>query len=321
MHLYGREPVELDVELALAADFRPMLALARHRGTPAPPRVHVEADRRAACASRRAAATACSRTTTVTADPAPDERRRRAAALRRSRCAPGEARDVDRDLPARRERSRRPGRERARGLGRRTARRRCARTTSCSTACSSARCSTCRCCRSSLDGQAYYAAGIPWFATLFGRDSLITAMQMAAWSPEMAEQTLRVLAGRLGRRVDPVHEEEPGKVIHELRVGELAALDVDTAHALLRHRRRDAAVPLPARRARAVERQPRPVPRAARRGRGARSAGSTTTATTTATACSTIARAAPTDCATRAGATPTTACSTSTARRSSRRSR
>ncbi len=80
--------------------------------------------------------------------------------------------------------------------------------------------------RSSLDGQAYYAAGIPWFATLFGRDSLITAIQMAAWSPEMAEQTLRVLAAQLGRRVDPVHEEEPGKVIHELRVGELAALDV-----------------------------------------------------------------------------------------------
>ena len=41
----------------------------------------------------------------------------------------------------------------------------------------------------------------------------------------MAEQTLRVLAARLGRRVDPVHEEEPGKVIHELRTGELAALD------------------------------------------------------------------------------------------------
>ena len=57
--------------------------------------------------------------------------------------------------------------------------------------------------RSSLDGQAYYAAGIPWFATLFGRDSLITAMQMAAWSPDMAEQTLRVLAERLGRRARP----------------------------------------------------------------------------------------------------------------------
>jgi glycogen debranching enzyme len=41
----------------------------------------------------------------------------------------------------------------------------------------------------------------------------------------MAEQTLRVLAGQLGRRVDPAHEEQPGKVIHELRLGELAALE------------------------------------------------------------------------------------------------
>ena len=79
--------------------------------------------------------------------------------------------------------------------------------------------------RSSLNGQAYYAAGIPWFATLFGRDSVITALQMVAWAPAMAEQTLRVLAGQLGRRVDPVYEEEPGKVIHELRAGELAALE------------------------------------------------------------------------------------------------
>jgi glycogen debranching enzyme len=80
--------------------------------------------------------------------------------------------------------------------------------------------------RSSLDGQAYYAAGIPWFATLFGRDSLITAMEMVAWSPEMAAQTLRILAEQLGGRVDPVHEEEPGKVIHELRAGEIAAVEV-----------------------------------------------------------------------------------------------
>ena len=53
--------------------------------------------------------------------------------------------------------------------------------------------------RSSLDGHAYYAAGIPWFATLFGRDSLITAHADGRLEPRtMAEQTLRVLAERLG---------------------------------------------------------------------------------------------------------------------------
>ena len=78
--------------------------------------------------------------------------------------------------------------------------------------------------RSQLDGDAYYAAGVPWFAALFGRDSLITAIEMLAFDPSMAAQTLRVLARRLGRRVDPVHEEEPGKVLHELRQGEVAAI-------------------------------------------------------------------------------------------------
>jgi glycogen debranching enzyme len=78
--------------------------------------------------------------------------------------------------------------------------------------------------RSELDGQSYYAAGVPWFATLFGRDSLITSFQMLAFAPGIAEQTLRLLAGRLGREYDDERDEEPGKVLHELRVGEPAAL-------------------------------------------------------------------------------------------------
>jgi glycogen debranching enzyme len=72
------------------------------------------------------------------------------------------------------------------------------------------------------DGQAYYAAGIPWYATLFGRDSLITAIETLPFDPVMAEGTLRLLAAHLGRRDDPEHDEEPGKVLHELRVGEIA---------------------------------------------------------------------------------------------------
>ncbi|MGZ6729532.1 MAG: amylo-alpha-1,6-glucosidase, partial [Gaiellaceae bacterium] len=78
---------------------------------------------------------------------------------------------------------------------------------------------------SSLDGHRYFAAGVPWYATLFGRDSIITALQTLAFDPAMAEETLRLLASRLGTRVDDEHDEEPGKVLHELRRGELAASD------------------------------------------------------------------------------------------------
>jgi glycogen debranching enzyme len=77
---------------------------------------------------------------------------------------------------------------------------------------------------SELDGQSYYAAGIPWFATLFGRDSLITAFQTLSFVPGIAEGTLRLLACRLGREYDDERDEEPGKVLHELRVGEPATL-------------------------------------------------------------------------------------------------
>jgi glycogen debranching enzyme len=75
---------------------------------------------------------------------------------------------------------------------------------------------------SHLNGQAYYAAGIPWYATLFGRDSLITAIETLPFDPVMAEGTLRLLARNLGQRDDPEHDEEPGKVLHELRIGEIA---------------------------------------------------------------------------------------------------
>jgi glycogen debranching enzyme len=77
---------------------------------------------------------------------------------------------------------------------------------------------------SRLGSNGYYAAGVPWYATLFGRDSLITATEMLAFDPPMAAQTLRVLAGLIGTRDDPDHDEEPGKVLHELRVGEVARL-------------------------------------------------------------------------------------------------
>jgi glycogen debranching enzyme len=80
--------------------------------------------------------------------------------------------------------------------------------------------------RSRLDGDSYYAAGVPWYATLFGRDSLIVSMEMLAYDHEVAAQTLRLLAANLGASVDDERDEEPGKVVHELRLGELANLGV-----------------------------------------------------------------------------------------------
>lgn len=70
-------------------------------------------------------------------------------------------------------------------------------------------------------GQAL-AAGIPWFATLFGRDALIAAMQTLILNPDIARQTLRVLAAYQGQTTNEWREEEPGKIPHELRRGEMA---------------------------------------------------------------------------------------------------
>jgi glycogen debranching enzyme len=79
--------------------------------------------------------------------------------------------------------------------------------------------------RSTLNGEGYFAAGVPWYVTLFGRDSLISSLQTLAWEPEVAGQTLRLLAGYQGTKVDAWRDEEPGKIMHELRVGELANTD------------------------------------------------------------------------------------------------
>ena len=69
------------------------------------------------------------------------------------------------------------------------------------------------------------AAGIPWFSCIFGRDSLITSLQILMLNPEFAKSTLRFLARHQGSEVDPWREEEPGKIVHEIRKGELANLE------------------------------------------------------------------------------------------------
>lgn len=66
------------------------------------------------------------------------------------------------------------------------------------------------------------AAGIPWFATIFGRDSLIASYQTLALNPTIAADTARVLARRQGVQTDDWRDENPGKILHEQRDGEMA---------------------------------------------------------------------------------------------------
>ena len=65
------------------------------------------------------------------------------------------------------------------------------------------------------------AAGIPWFATIFGRDSIIAAYQSLSLNPQLATDTLRVLARYQGKEYNDWLDEEPGKILHEYRQGEM----------------------------------------------------------------------------------------------------
>ncbi|WP_018787997.1 glycogen debranching N-terminal domain-containing protein [Micromonospora sp. CNB394] len=69
------------------------------------------------------------------------------------------------------------------------------------------------------------AAGLPWFMTLFGRDSIFTSLQVLPFLPEMVKPTIVMLAGLQGSRVDDFRDEEPGKILHELRYGESAGFE------------------------------------------------------------------------------------------------
>jgi glycogen debranching enzyme len=65
-------------------------------------------------------------------------------------------------------------------------------------------------------------AGVPWYVAPFGRDSIITALQLLPYHAEVAASTLRFLAAWQGREVDAFRDEEPGKILHEYRQGEMA---------------------------------------------------------------------------------------------------
>lgn len=74
-------------------------------------------------------------------------------------------------------------------------------------------------------GKSLPAAGLPWFMTVFGRDSIFTSLQALPFTPELAESTLMYLAAWQGSRVDDFRDEQPGKILHEVRFGEMTAFD------------------------------------------------------------------------------------------------
>ncbi len=71
-------------------------------------------------------------------------------------------------------------------------------------------------------GQRYLAAGVPWFTALFGRDAILASFGALLVDPSLAVDTLRVLASLQATADDPDHDAEPGKIPHEVRVGEMA---------------------------------------------------------------------------------------------------
>jgi glycogen debranching enzyme len=69
------------------------------------------------------------------------------------------------------------------------------------------------------------AAGLPWFMTVFGRDSILTSLQALPFMPELAATTLRVLADWQGTRKNDQRDEDPGRIMHEVRYGESMAFE------------------------------------------------------------------------------------------------
>ncbi|MBV9324560.1 MAG: amylo-alpha-1,6-glucosidase [Chloroflexi bacterium] len=72
--------------------------------------------------------------------------------------------------------------------------------------------------------QTFFAAGVPWYVALFGRDSLVTSIETAAFEPSVSANTLRILARHQASQTDDWRDAQPGKILHELRVDELANL-------------------------------------------------------------------------------------------------
>jgi glycogen debranching enzyme len=74
-------------------------------------------------------------------------------------------------------------------------------------------------------GRSLPAAGLPWFMTMFGRDSIFTSLQALPFTPELDATTLRALGDWQGVRLDDFRDEDPGRILHEMRYGEMTAFE------------------------------------------------------------------------------------------------
>jgi glycogen debranching enzyme len=74
-------------------------------------------------------------------------------------------------------------------------------------------------------GRSLPAAGLPWFMTMFGRDSIFTSLQALPFTPELAATTLLALGDWQGARTDDFRDEDPGRILHEMRYGEMTAFE------------------------------------------------------------------------------------------------
>jgi glycogen debranching enzyme len=74
-------------------------------------------------------------------------------------------------------------------------------------------------------GNSLPAAGLPWFMTMFGRDSIFTSLQALPFTAGLAATTLRELGLRQGTRIDDFRDEDPGRILHEMRYGEMTAFE------------------------------------------------------------------------------------------------
>jgi glycogen debranching enzyme len=74
-------------------------------------------------------------------------------------------------------------------------------------------------------GRSLPAAGLPWFMTMFGRDSIFTSLQALPFTPELAATTLQALGTWQGSRSDDFRDEDPGRILHEMRYGEMTAFE------------------------------------------------------------------------------------------------
>ncbi len=226
---FGKRPRSLDVGIRFGADFLDIFEIRgfveKRRGDLEPPRV--DGDRVILASPGRDGAT---RRTVLRFSPAPDELTESQATFELE-AVPGK--DVDLSIEVipevtRSDRPSRPFKDEEDRLSREYTswRKRCTRIKTSNVQLSSFLD------RAILDlrmltshddqGEEYLDAGVPWYSALFGRDALLTAYQALAVNADLAWSTLRGLAALQGKESDDWREEEPGKILHEVRVGELA---------------------------------------------------------------------------------------------------